>query len=125
MDRQINGNLQAPENPWYVFNTLFFSPSLYLFGIFLLFRKNKAEHCPETYAKFIDLISKMLECDPAKRISATDAAHHPFFTQAYNWCDVNSPSLDVPSASVRKKRPLGLMDNECRTPKKVRKQEHH
>lgn len=34
---------------------------------------------PELDADGIDLMSKMLHFDPAKRIHATDALHHPYF----------------------------------------------
>lgn len=62
----------------------------------------------------------MLQCDPSNRISPQDALQHPFFTQEYNWCDVNSPQLET--GSIRKRR-SGILssDTDSRSPKKMRK----
>lgn len=64
----------------------------------------------------------MLICDPLKRISPIDALQHPFFTQEYNWCDVNSPQLESTTGSIRKRR-SGILssDVDSRSPKKMRK----
>ncbi|KAI6220571.1 Dual-specificity kinase [Aphelenchoides fujianensis] len=41
-------------------------------------RRDEAGHTPEEYSKFRDLIQKMLDYNPAKRLSAAEAVRHPF-----------------------------------------------
>jgi serine/threonine protein kinase len=42
---------------------------------------NEENHSKEHYLLFVDLLDKMLEYEPSKRIRPIDALHHPFFTQ--------------------------------------------
>lgn len=41
-------------------------------------RKNEPGHTPEEYTKFKDLIQRMLDYNPVKRMSAAEAIRHPF-----------------------------------------------
>lgn len=41
-------------------------------------RKNESGHSPEEYLKFKDLIQKMLDYNPVKRLSAAEAIRHSF-----------------------------------------------
>lgn len=43
---------------------------------------NDPHHSVEIYEHFIDLIEKMLEYDPAKRLTPFDALRHPFFQES-------------------------------------------
>ncbi|OQR96389.1 hypothetical protein THRCLA_07300 [Thraustotheca clavata] len=42
-------------------------------------RVGEKGHSLQDYASFTDLVAKMLEYDPRKRITPTEALHHPFF----------------------------------------------
>ena len=44
-----------------------------------LSEKNFKELCPKLNNDGLDLLQKLLEFDPEKRISAADALEHPFF----------------------------------------------
>jgi len=55
-------------------------------------------HSPADYAKFIDVIQRMLEYDPAKRITPHEALMHPFFhvsttEEIHRSIRLGSPSL--------------------------------
>merc|ERR1712087_905196 len=41
-------------------------------------RKDQENHTPADYLSFIDLLEKMLEYDPRKRITPSQAMRHPF-----------------------------------------------
>lgn len=41
-------------------------------------RKDEPGHSPEEYTKFRDLIQRMLDYNPVRRLSAAEAVRHPF-----------------------------------------------
>lgn len=44
-------------------------------------RRDEAGHTLKDYARFHDLITRMLDFDPATRLSASEAVRHPFLRQ--------------------------------------------
>ena len=80
---------------------------------------DKEDHAIENYSRFINLISRMLEMDPEKRIKPMEALQHPFFTQEPNWCDETTYKyLESGSLATRKRKKSFLV---ARSPKKIRK----
>eukprot|EP00741_Cyanophora_paradoxa_P025110 tig00000342_g24238.t1 len=54
-------------------------------------RRGEAGHGPEEYLKFKELLEKMLEYDPSKRITPLAALQHPFFRE-----QGSAPALPLP-----------------------------
>mmetsp|Transcript_15118 Transcript_15118/g.19120 ORF Transcript_15118/g.19120 Transcript_15118/m.19120 type:complete len:529 (-) Transcript_15118:64-1650(-) len=101
--RQRNGTAVAPPNTW----------------------TSRPGHTKANYDRFLDLLTQMLEIDPAKRIRPLEALHHPFFTEERNWCDISPNSNFDPSRSAIGKRRAGLVTGVrySQSPKKIRKQQ--
>ncbi|KAI6200964.1 Dual-specificity kinase [Aphelenchoides besseyi] len=47
-------------------------------------RRDESGHTPEDYSKFCDLIQRMLDYNPAKRMTASEAVRHPFLRKNNN-----------------------------------------
>ena len=86
-------------------------------------RKQSPGHEISNYEKFIDLVSKMLKCDPQDRIKPMKALQHPFFTAELNWCDIPSASSAEGTPTSGKKRKHGSIIGfgSTKSPKKYRK----
>lgn len=66
-------------------------------------RQGEAGHAPANYAVFIDLIKKMLQLDPALRITPEEALKHDFFKDVENPVQGDaSTGASVGSASEKK-----------------------
>ena len=44
-------------------------------------RRNEAEHTPDDYQRFLDLLQRMLVYDPSQRIAPKEALTHRFFAK--------------------------------------------
>lgn len=55
-------------------------------------RKNETGHTPEDYLRFEDLLNKLLEWDPAKRMTPKEALAHPFLRLKPSIGDMSSNS---------------------------------
>ena len=118
--RQRNGTAVAPPNTWFVFASF-----VCICFNFHIFRTSRPGHTKANYDRFLDLLTQMLEIDPAKRIRPLEALHHPFFTEERNWCDISPNSNFDPSRSAIGKRRAGLVTGVrySQSPKKIRKQQ--
>ncbi|ETV97839.1 CMGC/DYRK/DYRK1 protein kinase, variant [Aphanomyces invadans] len=79
-------------------------------------RLNKEpDHSRADYDRFVDLVSRMLEMDPARRITPAMALHHPFFHD-HMPPPPPQPFLTRSAASMDKKRTTGLESTDvCMT----------
>ena len=70
-------------------------------------RKGEAGHRPANYEVFLDLINKMLQLDPALRISPDDALNHDFFADAEKpaLAPAAAAAADVGAAPEKEKSP--------------------
>lgn len=61
-------------------------------------RKDEPGHSPDDYKKFRDLIQRMLDYNPVKRLCAVEAVRHPFLRKQ------PTPSEDVMGNTIRNPR---------------------
>jgi serine/threonine protein kinase len=77
-------------------------------------RIGETGHSVMDYLKFKDLLEKMLQFDPAKRITSVNALQHSFFVHHVQSDEFRLPNWTPPSSDARKERSAsaGARNNE-------------